>query len=165
MSLLEHFAFLRDIPPPVAVFLVAMLPVVELRGAIPLGVYLGLSPLEAALPAMLGNLVPVPALVWLLDPVQRWLSARSRAFDRFFRWLFARTQSKHGERYGRFRDLALVSFVGIPLPGTGAWTGAAAAFVFGVKGWRAFFLIALGVLLAGVAVTLLLATGKALVTR
>lgn len=163
MHLLDTLDFLRDIPPPLAVALVAALPVVELRGAIPVGMLLGLDPWEAFLPAIFGNLLPVPALVWLLEPVQRWLSAHSKVFARFFDWLFTRTRTRHSERYERFRDFALVSFVAIPLPGTGAWTGAAAAFVFGVRGWKAFALISIGVLLAGVAVTLLLATGRAVV--
>lgn len=163
MHLLDTLDFLRDIPAPLAVFLVAMLPVVELRGALPLGMLLGLDPWEALLPAILGNLVPVPALIWLLDPVQRWLSKHSRVFARFFNWLFTRTRTKHGERYERFKDFALVSFVAIPLPGTGAWTGSAAAFVFDIRGWRAFGLITVGVLLAGLAVTLFLVTGRAVV--
>lgn len=163
MQLLDALDFLRDIPPPLAVLLIATLPVVELRGAIPVGMLLGLEPWEALAPAVVGNLVPVPALVWLLDPVQRWLSAHSRVFARFFEWLFSRTRTRHGERYERFRDLALVSFVAIPLPGTGAWTGSAAAFVFGVRGWKAFAIITFGVILAGLAVTLLLTTGLAVV--
>lgn len=165
VDLIEHIPVLRDMPPAVAVFLIAMLPVVELRGAIPAGVLLGLDPWEAAVPAVLGNLAPVPALVWLLDPVQRWLSERFKVFERFFDWLFTRTRTKHGEKYERFKDLALVSFVAVPLPGTGAWTGSAAAFVFGIRGWRALLLITAGVLIAGVAVAALIATGQAVVRR
>ncbi|MGI8774833.1 MAG: COG2426 family protein [Actinomycetota bacterium] len=164
-ELLSYIPVLRDLPPAVTVALVATLPVIELRGAIPLGVLLGLSPLEAALPAVIGNLIPVPALVWWLDPVQRWLSERSRGFARFFEWLFSRTRKRGGERYERFRDLALILFVAVPLPGTGAWTGAAGAFVFGIKGWKAFFLIAIGVLLAAAAVTAFTTAGKAVVDR
>lgn len=163
MHLIDSIPILRDLPPGVAVMLVAMLPVIELRGAIPIGLLLGLSAWESFAAAVVGNLIPVPALVWLLDPVQRWLAAKFRVFDRFFDWLFTRTRTKHGPRYERFRDLALVSFVAVPLPGTGAWTGAAAAFVFGVRGWRAFGLITVGVVVAGLAVTLLFVTGRAVV--
>lgn len=161
MEVLDYIPVLRDLPPAVAVALVAALPVVELRGAIPVGVLLGLSPVEAAVSAVIGNLIPVPALVWLLDPVQDWLSRHFTFFERFFSWLFARTRARHGPSYERFRDVALVFFVGVPLPGTGAWTGAAAAFVFGIKGWKALLLITLGVVMAAVAVTLFIAAGKA----
>lgn len=165
MDFLDHLPVLRDLPPGVTVALIAMLPVVELRGAIPAGVLLGLSPLEAAVPAVVGNLIPMPVLVWFLDPVQRWLSQRFRLFERFFAWLFRRTRARHGERYERFRDFALLLFVGIPLPGTGGWTGAAAAFVFGIKKGRALVLITAGVLMAAVIVTIFIAAGEAAVRR
>ncbi|HVL64181.1 MAG TPA: small multi-drug export protein [Actinomycetota bacterium] len=165
MDVLQHLPVLRDLPPAVTVALVAMIPVIELRGAVPIGVLLGLSPVEAALPAVVGNLLPIPLLVWFLDPVQTWLSRRFRFFARFFAWLFERTRSRHGGRYERFRDAALVLFVGIPLPGTGAWTGAAAAFVFGIKKGRSLLLITLGVLIAAVVVTGFTAAGEALVER
>ena len=164
-ELLSYIPVLRDLPPAVTVALVAMLPVVELRGAIPLGVLLGMSPAEAAVPAIIGNLIPVPALVWWLDPVQKWLSEHSKVFARFFEWLFSRTRRKGSERFERFRDIALILFVAVPLPGTGAWTGAAGAFVFGIKGWKAFALIAAGVVLAALAVTAFTAAGKAVVDR
>jgi uncharacterized membrane protein len=74
--------------------------------------------------------------------------------DRFFTWLFSRTRRKHSRSFERWRDLALCFFVAIPLPGTGAWSGALAAFVFGVPFRRAMVAITCGVLIAGVVVTL-----------
>ncbi len=165
MRVLEWIPILRDLPPWFTVALVAMLPIVELRGAIPVGVLLGLSPVEAAIPAVIGNLIPVPFLVWFLDPVQRWLSEHSERFDRFFKWLFARSRKKASGKLEAFRDVALVSFVAVPLPGTGAWTGAAAAFVMDVKKFRAVVLIALGVLIAAVAVTAFTAAGESIVNN
>lgn len=165
MELLEYIPVLRDLPPAVTVAVIAAIPVVELRGAIPVGVLLGLSPAEAALPAVIGNVLPIPALVWFLDPVQQWLSRRFRFFERFFAWLFRRTRTKHTARYEQFRDLALVLFVAVPLPGTGGWTGAAAAFVFGVKKWRALALIVLGIIIAALVVTAFTAAGEAVVKR
>jgi uncharacterized membrane protein len=165
MNLIDTIPLLRDIPPTLAVVLISMVPVLELRGAIPLGLLLGLGPLETMAAAIVGNLIPVPFLVWLLDPVQRWLSDHSRRFARFFNWLFARTRRRYDQRYDRLRDLALVSLVAVPLPGTGAWTGSAAAFVFAVNKWRALVLISLGVLIAAIAVTFFLATGLEIVRR
>ncbi|MDP8930207.1 MAG: small multi-drug export protein [Actinomycetota bacterium] len=161
MEILELVPILRNLPPAVTVALLATLPVVELRVAVPVGMLVfGLGAAETFAAAVIGNMLPIPLLVWFLDPAQRWLSEHSRLFRGFFGWLFARTRSKHGPAYERFRDLALVLFVGVPLPGTGGWTGAAAAFVFGVEKVRAFLLIFVGVVLAGVAVTLLVATGR-----
>ncbi len=165
IEILELLPVLRDLPPAVTVALLATLPVVELRGAVPVGMLLfGMGALETFAAAVVGNMLPIPLLVWFLDPAQRWLSQHSQLFRRFFGWLFARTRAKHGAAYERFRDLALVLFVGVPLPGTGGWTGAAAAFVFGVEKVRATFLIFAGVALAGIAVTLLVATGRMALT-
>lgn len=161
MEILELVPVLRDLPPAVTVALLATLPIIELRGAVPLGMLLfKLGAAETYAAAVVGNMLPIPLLVWFLGPAQRWLSERSRLFRRFFDWLFARTRAKHSAAYQRFRDLAIILFVGVPLPGTGAWTGAAAAFVFGVERVRAVLLIFAGVLLAGAAVTLLVATGR-----
>ncbi len=166
MQILELVPVLRDLPPAVTVALIAMLPVIELRGAVPVGMLVfGLGAVETFAAAVIGNMLPIPLLVWFLDPAQRWLSERSRFFRRFFSWLFRRTRAKHGQAYERFRDLALVLFVGVPLPGTGGWTGAAAAFVFGVRRGRALLLILAGVVLAGIVVTLLVATGRLALTR
>lgn len=159
----ETWPLIKDLPPTLSVALVAMLPVVELRGAIPLGYLLGLGPAETFAAAVIGNLAPMPVLVWGLDPTQRWLSDHSAAFKRFFEWLFARTRRKHNATFERFKDAALVSFVAVPLPGTGGWTGSAAAFVFGIKSWRALALITIGILIAGGAVTLLIETGRMVV--
>ncbi len=165
MQLLELVPVLRDLPPVVTVALLATLPVFELRGAVPVGMLVfGLGAAETFAAAVVGNMLPIPLLVWFLDPVQRWMSERSRLLRRFFDWLFTRTRAKHGPAYQRFRDLALILFVGVPLPGTGGWTGAAAAFVFGVEKVRATLLILAGVMLAGIAVTLLVATGRLVLT-
>lgn len=132
---------------------VAMLPVVELRGAIPLGMGLGLSPLAALAAALLGNLVVVPILLWLVPGVVGWLE-RFPGFKRWWDRLEARVRLKSEETVQRFGALGLMLFVAVPLPGSGAWTGALIAVVLGLKKRYAGPAIALGVLLAGVLVTL-----------
>lgn len=150
----------RGLPPALAVVVVAMLPIAELRGAIPLGIGIYKLPaVEAFAWAVVGNMVPVPIIVFALEPVSAWLRRHSSLFDRFFERLFDRTRSKHSWRFERWRDLALISFVAIPLPMTGAWTGALAAFLFGVRPRRAIPLIAVGVLIAGAIVTALVLSG------
>lgn len=142
------------IPSELSTFLVAMSPVFELRGAIPLaiGVY-GLPVWSAYVFAVVGNLVPALSIPIIGIVVGR-LSARFSFFDRFFIWLFAHTRKKHEGKFERYREFALILFVAIPLPFTGVWTASLAAFVFGIPFKKAFPLIGIGVIIAGIIVTL-----------
>jgi uncharacterized membrane protein len=153
---------LSPVPSWLSTVILAALPFSELRGAIPLaiGVY-GYSPVEAFLLGVFGNMLPVIPLLLFLDPVSAYLR-RFRIMDRFFEWLFIRTRNNHSERFERFGVLALTLFVAIPLPVTGAWTGCAAAFVFGIRFRRALPAIFLGVLVAGVVVTTVTVAGISL---
>lgn len=140
------------LPAPLAVLVAAMLPVLELRGSIPFAKVLGLSAGPAFFWSVLGNLAPVPFILWWLGPVTEWAERHWAWLHRFLNRLFASTRRRHTSRFDRLRDLALITFVAIPLPITGAWSGALAAFVFGVERRRALPLIALGVLIAGLIV-------------
>jgi uncharacterized membrane protein len=134
-----------------------MIPIIELRGAIPLAHNVWGVPLwESYLWAVLGNMVPIPFVLLFLEPVSKWLRRHSKIMERFFAWLFARTRRKHSKTFEKWRDLALCLFVAIPLPGTGAWSGALAAFVFNVPFWPSLIAIFCGVLLAGAAVTVVI---------
>jgi len=143
---------LSVLPPAWTTVFVSMLPILELRGAIPYGIGVGLPWPEVYVLAVVGNLVPIVPLLLFLGPVSAWLT-RLPGFGRFFTWLFERTRRRGGvvERYGPW---GLALFVAVPLPVTGAWTGAAAAYVFGIPFRRSFPAIVSGVLLAGVVVTL-----------
>ena len=133
-----------------------MLPISELRGAIPIAISVyNMSVLSAFFWAVLGNIIPVIFILWLLERVSNFLSHHIYFFNRFFAWLFENTRRNHLKKFERWRDLALVILVAIPLPFTGAWTGALAAFVFGIPIRRAFPLIVLGVLVAGTIVSLI----------
>jgi uncharacterized membrane protein len=149
----ELVEFFQNFPVELAVFLIALLPISELRGAIPVGIGLGLSWQAVVLIAIAGNMVPVVFLLWLLEPFSKWLRRNFKLWDRFFSWLFERTRKRYYDRFERLGDLALVLFVAIPLPVTGAWTGSVAAFVFGVPRVKAFFLILIGVVIAASIVT------------
>lgn len=144
-------------PAEISVFLISMLPIAELRGAIPLGLTIYNLPVWSAFVfSVLGNLIPVLFIIWILDLlINKFLIHKIYIFNRFFSWLFKRTRSKHSEKFEKWRDFALIVLVAIPLPFTGAWTGALAAFVFGIPIKKAFPLIGLGVLIAGVVVTLI----------
>ena len=136
----------------IQVIVMAMIPISELRGAIPLAIYYGMGYPEAFILAMIGNMLPVVPLLLFLDPVSNWLR-RYSLFDRFFTWLFARTR-RYNARMEKYGALGLIPFVAIPLPVTGAWTACAVAFVFGIRFRYAFPTILAGVIIAGIIVTL-----------
>jgi uncharacterized membrane protein len=136
-----------------AVFFAAMLPYIELRGAIPLAISLGASPLEAFIFSVIGNLLPVLPIMLILPIVAKWAD-RNPWVDRFFKWLTNKVGRKKAQivKYG---PIGLTLFVAIPLPVTGAWTGAIIAFLLGIRKRHAFFSILAGVLIAGLIVTAL----------
>lgn len=141
-------------------FILAMLPISELRGAIPYGLSVGLPLSEVLILAVIGNLVPVVPILFLFKPVSDYLN-RFRIFKKFFKWLFARTL-KNAKLVEAYEILGLILFVGIPLPITGAWTGCLAALLFKVRLRYALLGITLGVLMSAFIVTLAYFTGRGL---
>jgi len=107
--------------------------------------------------SVVGNMLPIAPILLLLGPVSDWLS-RWPLFGKFFQWLFARTRSR-SDIIRKYELIGLMLFVAVPLPVTGAWTGAAAAFLFGIRFWPALGAIFLGVLIAGAIVTALVLMG------
>ena len=137
------------------VLVVAASPVLELRGAIPLALFqYGFDPFSAYCLSVLGNVLPVPLLLLGLEKLLAfaagvpWLQP---AVD----WWIQRTRHAHSKAFERWGAVALVLFVAVPLPATGAWSGCLGAVLFGVPFRIALPLIALGVLIAGALVTLL----------
>lgn len=159
ISLVE---MLGSVPHWLAVLIMGAIPISELRGAIPvaMGIY-GMGPFDAFFFSVLGNLLPVIPLLLFLEPVSNYLR-RYSIFDTFFTWLFSKTRRKNAESFEKYGPLALAIFVAIPLPVTGAWSGCAAAFVFGVKFRHALPAIAAGVMIAGIIVTGVTVTGLSL---
>lgn len=143
---------LNGFPPEFVVLTISALPFVELRGGIPLAVGLyGMAPSKAYSLSVLGNLLPIIPLLLFLGPVERELR-RIGAFNSFFTWLFARTRRNMEDNVQKYGALALMLFVAVPLPATGAWTGCAAAYVFGMKLRYSLPSIAAGVIIAGILV-------------
>jgi len=134
-----------------AVFCMSMVPVVELRGAIPLGIAAGLPAWAVYIAAVLGNMVPVPFILLLLRRVFA-LLRRVPWLGEKVEWLERRAHLK-GRMVRKYRLLGLVLLVAVPLPGTGAWTGALVADVLDIRAKTAVPAITLGVLIAGVLVT------------
>jgi uncharacterized membrane protein len=136
------------------VIIIAALPIFELRGAIPIAINLFQFPwYYAFLLAFVGNLLPVPFILLFLERIVKILS-RINFFHRFFSWLFTRTQRRSAQ-IQKYERIGLLIFVAIPLPFTGAWTGAIAAAFIGMPFWRSFISITIGVVIAGVIVTCL----------
>lgn len=150
-------AWALSLPAAEAVVITAMVPVVELRGAIPLGVALGLPPLKAAILGVVGSLIPVPFILAGFEPVSRALRRRVR-LQGLIEWTYRRSRARSGSvrQYGW---LGLVLLVAVPLPGTGAWTGALVASFLGYSFRPALLAIVAGTLIAGSLVLLLVMTG------
>ncbi len=134
------------------VIIVSALPISELRGGIPLALYYGFPPLQAYLICVLANALPVPFLLLFLEKIGEIMDKWSFT-SRVYRYFVDRSERKRNiiDKYG-YAGLAI--FVSIPLPVTGAWTGSLLAFVLGLKAVKAFSFIFIGILIAGLIVSL-----------
>ena len=133
-------------------FLVSMVPSIELRGAIPIAVGMGVPLVPAYIIAVIGNMLPVPFIYFFARKVLVWGSTK-RGIGRFFRFCLEKGESggrKLKEKAGKGLFIALLLFVGIPLPGTGAWTGTLAASMLDMGFKKSVIAVMGGVLLAGV---------------
>lgn len=141
-------------------FLWSLVPVLELRAAIPLG-YLTyhLSIYEAVIVASLGGIFSAGLIIYLLPLIVEFTDKHVPFFHRILQRIFLYTRTKHSHRMEIFGEIALVIFVAIPIPGSGAWTGALLAYLFGLPRYLALWLISLGVFLSGIIVALLTVSG------
>jgi uncharacterized membrane protein len=145
-----------SLPKELITLLIAILPVAELRGALPIALGVFELPFYSAfILSWLGSILPGIFWVYALGFVSNELRRRFKFFNRFFEWLFARTHRRFWRHHERLGSLALVLFVAIPLPITGVWTGSVAAFLFKIPKKTAVALIALGSFIAGVIVSLI----------
>lgn len=151
------------------VFLCSMIPIIELRGAIPLGA--GISEVEwiseifnissgDSLPwwlnyiiCVIGNMLPVPFILLFIKSILNWMKRGPKLFAKIAAWLENKA-NKHSAKFQKSESVALMLFVGIPLPGTGAWTGSLIAALFGIRMKYSLPSIFAGVLLAGAIMTL-----------
>ena len=144
---IEEF-FLEKVGRELCVLFCSMLPIIELRGAIPLGASLGLPLWQTFVISVVGNLLPVPFILllirWVLEVMKTIKPLAKIAY-----WLEAKAE-KNRDKIERYAFWGLVLFVAVPLPGTGAWTGSLVAAVTRMRFWRAMLAATLGVLIAGV---------------
>ena len=132
-------------------FFMAMVPVIELRGALPYGVVNGLSIWQTYVISVIGNLVPIPVLIVFTRKVFEWLRTKSAGLDR----LVCKLENKADQKKDiveKWKFWGLMILVAIPLPGTGAWTGALVAAMMDMRLKKAMPAIAVGVMVAGIIV-------------
>ena len=136
----------------IAAFFISMVPILELRAGIPAGVAAGLNPWQAMLVAVAGNILPVPFALLFLRKILRTLRRTSSRLNRIIARYEQKTLTK-AEKVRKYEALGLLLFVAVPLPGTGAWTGAVIASILEIRLKTAVPMILLGLLIAGVIVT------------
>ena len=139
------------------VLLIAMVPLIEIRGAVPYAVLWGLPIVPSCVVAVIGNMIPVPLIFLFARKVLEW-GRDKRWIGPFFTWCLEKGEKggrKLEEKAGRGLYWALFLFVGIPLPGTGAWTGMLAASILDMDFKKSTFAALMGVLLAGAIVLVL----------
>ncbi|OEF96380.1 ligand-binding protein SH3 [Desulfuribacillus alkaliarsenatis] len=145
--------FLSTLPTELIVIIIAAMPVIELRGAIPVGVELGLPVFKAWYLSIIGNLLPILPILYFFQPISN-IMLRFKWYQSFYNWLYNRTMRK-SDRVQKYGAIGLIFFTAVPLPTTGAWTACLAAILFRIPIKMAFAAIAAGVIFAGVIVAIL----------
>ena len=133
------------------VFLVSMVPLIELRGAVPIAVTMGLPEIPSLIIAIIGNMIPVPFIFLFARRILVW-GKDKKYIGKFFTWCLKKGEKggkKLQKKAGQSVYLALFLFVGIPVPGTGAWTGTLAASILDLDFKKTTIAVLSGVLLAG----------------
>ena len=130
------------------VMLTAALPVIELKGAIPVGISLGMAPAHAAVVAFIGSMIPVPFILFAVRPVFNYLKT-TRAFKRLVEKLMIASLKNNGGRIQKYGVWGLILLVAVPLPGTGVWSGSLVAALLDMRFKWAFPAIFVGNFIAG----------------
>lgn len=152
----DYSAWFQNFPPELATFLIAIIPISELRASIPIAIKVYELPVWSAyIFSVLGNLLPMILIVLILEPVAEYLSRHVNFFKKFFDWLFEHTRKRGAKKFEKWGEFAVFVLTATPIPLLGGWTGPLAAFVFDVKLKKSIPLIILGCLTAGAIVTTL----------
>ena len=146
--------FTETVGPYWSVFFCSMIPIIELRGAIPMGAALRLPWWQNYIISVIGNMVPVPIILLFVRKVLDWMAAsKVKFFARVAGWV-NRKAEKNRARIEKYSFWGVALFVAIPLPATGAWTGSLVAATIEMKFWKALLSAFIGVLIAGCVMTL-----------
>lgn len=132
----------------VLIFIISMIPILELRGGLIAASLLGVNYIKSFIICLIGNIIPIPFILWLITPIFSWLKQR-KLFKGFIEKLENRAIKKK-DKIEKMKYIGLLLFVGIPLPGTGAWTGCLIAALLNMDKKKSFIYASIGVLLAGI---------------
>ena len=141
----------------IIVFLVSMVPLIELRGAVPYAIYLGLPIIPSYIIAIIGNMLPVPIIFFFARKVLEW-GKDKKIIGKFFTFCLEKGEKGGNKLKAKAKNglyVALFLFVGIPVPGTGAWTGTLAASILDMDFKKSVLAVMSGVILAGIIMGLL----------
>lgn len=146
-SLINWFTnTLSFMPKELIVFIISMVPILELRGGLVAASLLGIGVWKAVIICFVGNIVPIPFILLFITPIFNWMKT-TKLFSPLVHKLEKKSMAK-SDKIQKYEFLGLVLFVGIPLPGTGAWTGALIASLLGIKIKKAFPAIVVGLFVA-----------------
>lgn len=132
----------------IIVFIISLMPILELRGGLLAASLLGLDPVSSYIIAVLGNIIPVPFILWFMGRILKWMKNRKK-LKKVALWLDKKVE-KNKDKIEKVGFWGLVLFVGIPLPGTGAWTGCLVASVLEMDKKKSFLAAMLGVIMASI---------------
>lgn len=153
-SLINWFTnTLSFMPKELVVFIISMIPILELRGGLIAASLLGIGVFKAIILCVLGNIVPIPFILFFITPIFNWMK-KTKLFRPMVEKLEKKSMDK-SEQIQKYEFWGLALFVGIPLPGTGAWTGALIASLIGIKNRKASLAIFLGLIIATIIMTLI----------
>jgi uncharacterized membrane protein len=139
--------------PELIVFFTAMIPFIELKLSIPLGLELGLSSTTTFLFSMAGAIIPPTIILAIIGPLSTWGRKRSKFLNKFFKNLFRKTRKDHSKKFNRYGSLFIIALIAIPIPGSGSATGAIVAFIFGVDYWKSVSMVCAGVACSAILLT------------
>ena len=132
----------------ILVFIISLLPILELRGGLLAAALIGLDPVPSYIISIIGSILPVPFILLLINKILDWMR-KSKKFKKVAKWLDEKVE-KHKGQIEKYGYLGIVLFVGIPLPGTGAWTGSLIASVLEMDKKKTFFAVLAGVFIASI---------------
>ena len=152
---LSLFSGLKSVPfgRELTVFIISLMPILELRGGLIAASLLKLDPIRSYLISIIGNVLPVPFILWFINSILNWMRG-SKYFSKIAKWLDKKVE-KHKGQIEKFGFWGLVLFVGIPLPGTGAWTGCLIAAVLEMDRKKAFLAAMIGIFMASIIMMIL----------
>ena len=139
----------------ILVFIISLMPILELRGGLLAAALLGLDPIPSYIISIIGNVLPVPFILLLINKILKWMrNSKIEFFNKIAKWLDEKVE-KHKGQIEKYGYLGGVLFVGIPLPGTGAWTGSLIASVLEMDRKKTFIAVMLGIIIASIIMMLL----------